>query len=211
MNNKSCLSALALMATVGLSLSACGGSPSAIATSPNVESMAASTPSPAVTQEAKKSPRGNIIKELAQPAGMTDKDGKPIVNFTINSITPDAPCTGPYPQPSENGHFTVLDVTVETSPELATASYDGGPLSFDINGAMFKFVGASGTTFNGSLNSGGAYSCLPDEQMINNHGGGIGPAEKVTGKLVLDLPETTGTLVFKSYLTSGNGGWEWNF
>lgn len=209
MKYKRSLPALALMATFGLSLSACGGSPSATATSPSVESMAPSTPSPAATQEAKKSPRGNFIKELGQPAGISDKDGKPMVNFTVNSITPDAACTGPYPQPAENGHFTVLDITVETTPELGTA--EGSPGSFDINGAMFKFVGASGTTFNGSLNSAGAYGCLPDEEMINNSGSGIGPAEKVTGKLVLDLPETTGTLIFKSYLTSGRGGWEYNF
>ena len=57
----------------------------------------------------------------------------------------------------------------------------------------------------------GAYTCLPDEQTIGNNGAGIGPGEKVTGKLVLDLPETTGILVFKSYLTSGNGGWEYAF
>lgn len=209
MKYKSRLSGLALIAMVGLSMSACGGSPSATATSPNVESIAPSTPSPAATQQAKKSPRGNFIKELAQPAGITDKDGNPMVNFTINSITVDAPCTGPYPQPAENGHFTVLDVTVETTPELGTA--EGSTGTFDINAHMFKFVGASGTTFNGSLAGAATYGCLPDEQMINNSGSGIGPAEKVTGKVVLDLPETTGVLVFKSYLTSGSGGWEWTF
>lgn len=209
MKYKRSLSAIALTATLGLSLSACGGSPSANATSPNVESMAPSTASPAAALEVKKSPRGNIVKELAQPAGISDKDGKPLVNFTVNSITVDVPCTGPYPQPTENGHFTVLDVTVETTPELGTAEGSSG--TFDINAHMFKFVGASGTTFNGSLAGAATYGCLPDEQMINLSGAGIGPAEKVTGKVVLDLPETTGLLVFKSYLTSGNGGWEWTF
>lgn len=76
---------------------------------------------------------------------------------------------------------------------------------------MFKFVGANGTTFNGNLGTMGAHSCLPDSETIGANGGGIGPAEKVIGKLVLDAPEPTGTLVYKSYLTSGNGGWEYKF
>lgn len=138
---------------------------------------------------------------------MTDKDGKPTVNFAVNSITPDAPCTGPYPQTAENGHFVVLDVSIETTPELAS---DGkGYDTFDMNGHMFKFVGANGTTFNGDLGTIGAYSCLPDEQEIASSG--VGPGEKVTGKLALDLPATTGVLIFKSYLTSGSAGWEWSF
>jgi hypothetical protein len=78
-----------------------------------------------------------------------------------------------------------------------------------MNGSMFKFVGANGTTFNGDLSSVGAYSCLPDEQKIAS--GGVGPAEKVTGKIVLDVPVAVGTLIFKSYLVSGSTGWEYNF
>lgn len=201
------LSMSALALGTALALSACGGTPTGTATSPNVEPLAAETK--AAAPEVKKSTRGNFIKELAQPAGITDKDGKALVNFTINSVTVDAPCTGPYPQPAENGHFTVLDVTIETMPELGTAT--GSPGTFDINAHMFKFVGASGTTFNGSLAGGSTYGCLPDEQTIGTNGAGIGPSEKVTGKVVLDLPETTGTLIFKSYLTSGNGGWEYKF
>lgn len=144
---------------------------------------------------------------MGEPAGITDKDGRQIVNFTVNSITPGVACTGPYPQAIENGHIVVLDVTIETTPELAG---DGtGMDTFDMNGAMFKFVGANGTTFNGQLNTSGAYSCLPDEQKIATNG--VGPGEKVTGKLALDLPATRGTLVFRSYLTAGSSGWEWAF
>jgi hypothetical protein len=201
------LSSLALIAALGVSLSACGGSPSATATSPNVEPLAAQTSS--APAEPAKSPRGNFIKEMGQPAGISDADGKALVNFTINSIAPLAACTGPYPSPVENGHFVVLDVSVETLPELGTT--ENGSQTFDINSTMFKFVGANGTTFNGNLGTMAAYSCLPDTETIGTNGAGIGPAEKVTGKLVLDLPEPTGTLVYKSYLTSGNGGWEFKF
>ena len=108
--------------------------------------------------EVNKSTRGNILKALRQPAEITNMEGKQVANFTINSITPDAP----YPEPAKNSHITVLDVTVQTMPELADTSTS--PSSFDINAAMFKFVGANGTTFNRSLSTMGAYTCLPDEQ-----------------------------------------------
>lgn len=201
------LSSTFLIAALGVSLSACGGSPSATATAPNVEPLAAQTSS--APAESAKSPRGNLIKEVGQPAGISDADGNTLVNFSINSITPLAECTGPYPSPVENGHFVVLDVSVETLPELGTT--ESGPQTFDINSTMFKFVGTNGTTFNGNLGSMAAYSCLPDTETIGSNGAGIGPAEKVTGKLVLDVPEATGTLVYKSYLTRGNGGWEYKF
>lgn len=98
-------------------------------------------------------------------------------------------------------------MTIETTPELAKE--EAGADKFDMNGAMFKFVGSNGTTFNGNLGTNGAFSCLPDEQMVPTTG--VGPAEKVKAKIALDLPQTKGTLVFKSYLTTGNAGWEWSF
>jgi hypothetical protein len=199
------LNALAVVATVGLSLVACGGSPSPSATSPSVEGVVpATTSAPPATQEAKKSARGNIVKALGEPAGITDSvTKKQVANFAINAITQDAPCTGPYPQPAQNGHFVALDIVAETTPDLAESTYP----KFDINSAMFQFVGANGTTYNGSLNTAPTYSCLPDSQTFPM--GGMGPGEKVSAKVVLDVPETTGTLVFKSL--GSLSGWEWTF
>lgn len=205
MKHNRLFSVIALAAALGLT--ACGGTPSAAPTSPNVETLAPSTPSP--SDSPGKSTRGNIVKSLSEPAGITDAEGDTLATFTVNSITADAPCTGPYPIAAENGHFVVLDVTIETTPELA--SDDGSYSTFDMSAAMFKFVGGNGTTFNGNLGSAAAYSCLPDEEQVGVNGGGVGPGEKVAGKIALDIPETTGTLIFQSYLTSGVGGWEWTF
>lgn len=209
MNPVSSLPTLAVIAVLGLGLTACGGSgeTATAPTSPSVESIGAT---PATTVPAaegpKKSPRGNVIKALGEPGAITTEEGAPLVNFAVNSIFVDVPCTGQFATPAENGHFVVLDVTIETTPELGIV--ESSPTTFDMNPAMFKFVGANGTTFNGNLGSNGSYSCLPDEQMLPSSG--IGPAEKVTGKVVLDVPETTGVLIYKSYLISGSG-WEWNF
>lgn len=208
MKYKRSLPALALMATFGLSLSACGGSLSttATATAPSVEAVPASatpTPTPTASQPAK-SPRGNLIKTVGQPAGQTDPvTKKQVVNFTINSITVDPPCTGPYAQPAEKGHFVILDASIETFPELAEVSYP----KFDLSPHSFQFVGANGTTYNGNLTSGASYGCLPENEVLPING--VGPAERVTGKIILDVPETTGTLVFKSM--GGLSGWEWAF
>lgn len=198
------------MATFGLSLSACGSSPAASTaapTAPTVEAVPASaspTPTPTASQPAK-SLRGNLIKVAGQPAGQTDPDTKKlVVNFTINSITVDPPCTGPYSQPAEKGHFVILDASIETLPELAATSSP----RFDLSPHTFKFVAANGTTYNGSLTSGPSYGCLPDAEILPING--VGPAEKVTGKIVLDVPDTTGILVFQPNGT-GNGGWEWAF
>ncbi|WP_395402111.1 hypothetical protein ACHMXB_01350 [Arthrobacter sp. UC242_113] len=215
MNYLKHVASAATIAAAGLALAACGGpsstAPTTASNPPSSPSVEAITPSPTTTTPTTpavvRSARGNIVKKLRQASGVSDEENNRLVNFTVNSITVDAPCTGPYPQALENGHLVVLDVTIETTPELAKEGdgYD----KFDMNGAMFKFVGANGTTFNGNLGTNGAFSCLPDEQMVPTTG--VGPAEKVKAKIALDLPQTKGTLVFKSYLTTGNAGWEWTF
>jgi hypothetical protein len=202
------LSSLALIAAMGVSLSACGGSTAATApTSPSVESIAPAAVETPKATEPKRSPRGNIIKTLNEGGSITNEEGKTLASFAVSSISVDAPCTGPYPDPKgpENGHIVVLDVSIETTPELGAA--DSYPTTFDLNPYSFKFVGANGTTFNGKLATGATFGCLPDEQVLSSSG--VGPAEKVTGKVVLDIPETTGVLVFKPGFM--NNGWEWNF
>lgn len=205
MKHNRILSTVALVAALGISLTACGGTASSSATAPNVEAL---TPAPAATSapaELKKSPRGNLIKEIGQPAGMAHPDTKAqTVNFTVDAITVDAPCTGSYPSPAENGHIVVLDVTAATTEELGKLDYGK---SFDMNPASFTFIGASGTTFNGSLGTMGAYSCLPEVEKFPV--GGMGPAENVKAKVAIDVPEPTGTIVFKDLF--GQAGWEYKF
>ena len=205
MKHNRILSTVALVAALGISLTACGGTASSSATAPNVEALtpaASATPAPT---ELKKSPRGNLIKEIGQPAGMAHPDSKAqTVNFTVDKITVDAPCTGPYPSPAENGHIVVVDVTAATTEELGKLDYGN---RFDMSSATFTFIGASGTTYNGSLGTMAAYSCLPDAEEFPV--AGMGPAENGKAKVALDVPEPTGTLVFKDLF--GQAGWEYKF
>ena len=197
---------LALIAAVGLSLSACGGAASSSPGTPSVEALNAAPATSSAAPQGETSERGNLVKKFGQSAGMFNpENNKPTVNFTFNKITLDAPCTGPYPQPAENGHIAVIDVSVETFPELGAEKY--GIKKFDISSASFKFIGSKGTTFNGNLGTMGSFSCLPDDQVFPQNG--VGPAEKATGKVVLDLPEKSGVLVFKDLF--GQASWEYKF
>jgi hypothetical protein len=161
-------------------------------------------PSPAATSaapEAAKSTRGNLIKQLGEGAGLTD-EGKQVVTFVVNSITVDAPCTGEFPQPVENGHIVVLDVSVVTEPALAETTF---PM-FTMNPFEFTEIAPNGTTSNADLGTAATYGCLPDAEVLPQT---IGPGENVTGKVVLDVTNPNGTLVFKS---AGNpSGWEWTY
>ncbi|WP_248760986.1 hypothetical protein [Pseudarthrobacter sp. SSS035] len=194
-----------IAAAAGLGLSACSSN-NPNATAPTVTPVGGSASSAAApaAAEPSKSARGNFIKAIGEPAGMFDSETKEAtVNFTINAITVDAACTAQFAQPAENGHFVVLDVTAETTPALGNATVK----SFDVSPVSFKFITAAGTTFNGSLWTGPSFLCLDDAETFPS--AGMGPAEKVAAKVVLDVPETTGTLVFRDLF--GSASWEWNF
>lgn len=124
------------------------------------------------------------------------------MSFVVKSISVDAACTSPYAETPKNGHFVAINIDVETTPELAK----------DINqfvwfGAQsWKLIAGNGTTYNGAMDSSPAYGCLNDAERLPSN---IGPAEKVTGTLILDVPVTSGTLILEG--TGGVGGWEWAF
>lgn len=205
---KPSLPLLALVSLLGITITGCSQAtePTATPSALVVESIGATpTHSPSTSAAPQKSARGNYIRVPGDTARMwTGADKKTTVVFTINSITVDPQCTAPYAQPAEKGHFVVLDASIETMPELANASYD----RFDLSPHGWQFVGANGTTYNGSLASGASYSCMTDSEILPING--VGPGEKVTGKIILDVPATTGTLVFKP-LGGAIGGWEWAF
>jgi hypothetical protein len=161
---------------------------------------ASPTATPSVT--APKSARGNVIKTVGQPGWLSLPSGEKTMSFVVKNITVDSACTSPYPQTPQNGHFISVAIDVETTPRLAE-----GINKFVWFGAQsWKLIADNGTTYNGSLDSGPAYGCLNDSERIPSK---IGPAEKVSGTLVLDVPVTSGTLIFES--TGGGGGWEWAF
>ncbi len=197
-----------------MSLAACGA-PANGPTAPTVTPVNASTESAAPTANAAasaaastpaaatKSSRGNLVKTLGQAAGTFDPaTKKQLANFVVSAIQP-VTCTEPYATAPTNGHLIAVDISIATTPDLGSASYP----KFGFSPNDFKFIDATtGTTFNGSLGTAATFGCLPNGATLPM--GGVGPDEKVTGKVILDVPGTTGTLVVSE---QGQAAWEYNF
>lgn len=54
-------------------------------------------------------------------AGVRNAAGEERVEFTVNDIIMDTPCTESFAGPPENMHFVALDVSVKTSSNLNNA------------------------------------------------------------------------------------------
>ena len=197
---------LGAMALLPILLAGCGGaasSPAAPTVAPAASSQSeeASPTESASGASGAKSSRGNIIKKPGEGAGVTDKD-KTVASFVINSINVNPNCTNEYATKAQNGHFVVLDVSMETMPELAESVNP----QFGLAGYAWKAIADNGTTFNGNVSTGASYMCLKDAERFPS---ALGPGEKATGKIVLDVPTPTGVLVHQQGFMPT--GWEWEY
>lgn len=145
--------------------------------------------------EPTRSERGNIVKKVGEVGEIGDS---PEVEFTVTGITVDPVCTREYAQASKYGHFVKLDFDITTTKD---AEGDFG-LSF------WKWINADGTTANADPSTGNGSACLPEAETVPRS---IGPAEKVSGSVILDVPSTEGFLVLNpSYgVSTGFESWEW--
>lgn len=206
---------LTIAATFGaaaLLLSACGGDDSwkgggpDLPTTQSEECIDCDMPADPTGPEL--NDRGNIVATLGQEAEITDYTiGEPVISFAVDAITP-ADCTSDwakYGSPPVNGHLTAIDMRVATAPELAQS--DLGNL-FTVSANEFRFVGSDGIT-RGNLSTMATYGCLDDSEEFTSDI--LAPGSQYVGKLVLDLPETTGTLVYQPLLLTSAPGTEWNF
>lgn len=195
--------ALLTLPIAALLLAGCGGSPQSSPTAPTVDpagSQSAGT-TPSTAAAGAKSSRGNLVKKAGEGASVTDKENT-VASFVVNSITVDPECTGASAAPAQNGHFVVLDVSMETAPELAESVNP----EFGLAGYGWKAVADNGTTFNGDLGTFEAFMCFDDAERFPS---ALGPGEKATGKIVLDVPTPTGVLVHKQGFMPT--GWEWEY
>jgi len=197
------VSGLIVGAAVVAVLSGCSGGgatttpPATTHATPAQSAPTATTPSVAAPVL---SVRGNHIKTVGEQAGITDPlNGNPIATFTITKIVVDPTCDGPAPQPPQNGHYIEIFATAAVAPNAGVPLQDG--MSPDYG---WTYVDPAGNTSGAGTASGNASTCLAQTDLIENN---ILPGDKSTGAFVIDVPDTTGTLVYK--LMGVQAGWEY--
>lgn len=191
----------ALLASA-VTLSGCGSSEPELTGVPVEPATGEGTTSAVPTAtKAPRSPRGALIKKVGEPARVLVKEGSDdwALNFTVTDIELDPVCTSPQAVPSESGHLMAISLEAATAPEPVFSQVLGYA-----DFSSWKVIAANGTTVNAVTNNATSWCLAPEDRLPSN----IGPAEKVTGKIILDVPDPTGTLV----LAQGtNASWEWEY
>lgn len=150
------------------------------------------------------SPRGNVVKEIGEDAGIIDGNGERLVNFVVNSISTNVICTEESAQPAENGLFVAVDVSVQTSPAMADP--DALITTFDMSPWMFSAISPRGISSNADPGTFASFTCMDDSVLLPSS---IGPGENAEGIVLLDLQYPSGILVFEDFHTGGS--WEWEY
>lgn len=151
---------------------------------------------PAESKEPTKSSRGNLVKQVGDSFGAYDPDDPEAeATFRVTGLSVDSGCTASDPEKAENGHFLRLDIEGEVSPAMVDGFFFG----------PWKVIAENGTTFNGDVETFAAFICLKDSEVLPST---VGPGERVTGSIVLDVPTSSGFVIL---LNDGLTGWEWEF
>jgi len=130
--------------------------------------------------------RGNLTRKVGESFTFRSIEGKAAATVRIDDIKADPKCNGEYPEAPKDGTLVAFTFTVVTEPELA----EQGEVAFD--GGWWKYITEKGITYNGSLDTLAAYSCLSDKERIPS----VGPSEKAQGSVVLEVPDTNGVLIY---------------
>jgi hypothetical protein len=135
--------------------------------------------------------RGNIVKGIGEDAGIGGlQRGTDTAVWSIDGIETDVECTEPYQSSGPiNGHLAAVDLNLTTGDDWSSYTSGYGYVS----GGYFTFIDSEGVTHS-DLETIATYSCLSERETFNN--GSLGADQTFKGKVVLDLPDTEGTLVF---------------
>jgi hypothetical protein len=178
-------------------LSGCSGGGGTTTPAP-VTHAAAVTPAPTVAPAM--SVRANHVKTVGSEAGVTDPlNGGVIATFTVTKIVVDPKCTGEGAMPPQNGHYIEIFETAQLAANAGATITGGMSPNFG-----WTYVDAAGNTSGAGTASMNASTCLPQKDLIENN---IPPGDKSTGAFVIDVPATTGTLVYK--IVGVDAGWEY--
>lgn len=154
--------------------------------------------------------RGTLPLKPGATAMASSADQEELASMTVHSIEVDPVCTGSYIREPQNGHFVVLDVSVEVAPHStlteAGVLYD----SVSMRQGGFRAVDKDGNMTPGNDIIGNGYGCLPEGSEIATE---INAGEKASGKLIFDVPTAEGVIIMPELLgqSSDIEGWEWAY
>ena len=96
---------------IALTAMACSSTEQPAATTPQ-ESSPAATSAPMTTPDARNvSPRGNIIKQVGEVAGIMDEQGNDTITWIVESLDVDGPCPSGRSSTPEHGHLVIAQLT----------------------------------------------------------------------------------------------------
>lgn len=183
-----------LLAIPALAVSSCGGnSQSSPAQTSSQAATTEATPTASATPTESKSPRGNTLSTFGETHSLALASTKEaLLSFTVKDLVP-ITCDYPSDMSPSNGQVMGVVVDIETTPALANVRNLSQGLT--VNALSFKHIKAEGTT-TGTLSTNMIYNCLTDRsQLLLDE---IGPAEKVSAMVLVDVPSpATGTLIFE--------------
>ncbi|MET1086618.1 MAG: hypothetical protein ABWY04_05805 [Arthrobacter sp.] len=185
---------LVIMPLAALLLTGCGESAAnSPAQTSSQAATAEATPTASATPTKSKSPRGNTLAAFGETRSLALASTKEaLLSFTVKELVP-ITCDYPSDMSPSNGQVMGVLVDIETTPALADdANLSQGLI---VNALSFKHIKAEGTT-TGTLSTNMIYNCLTDRSQFMPDE--IGPAEKVSGMVLVDVPSpATGTLIFE--------------
>lgn len=173
-------------------------------------SDAAPAPAPSDVETVGLTERGTLLMEPGASAMASLPEHGELASMTVHSIEVDPMCTGSYARAPQNGHFVVMDVSVEVAPHSTLT--DAGVLydSVSMRQGGFRTVDKDGNMTPGNDIIGNGYGCLPEgsEMATDIHAG-----EKAAGKLIFDVPTPEGVIILPDLLgqSPSTQGWEWAY
>ncbi|WP_141566595.1 DUF4175 domain-containing protein [Pseudonocardia sp. N23] len=185
-------SAVAALATLGALFVAAPTSASTTPKSPSPAASSAERPTgSSTTSDQKLTPLGNVPKKFGETASYGVVGDHSPLDFIVSEPRA-AKCNSFASQPA-NGKFVELPIVATTHDDPEKR------LTFVPFGAGWEFVGSDGRSVKASTTA--AASCSYDAPST------LGPNRVYEFRVVVDVPEQDGALIYRAVATTA--GWEW--
>lgn len=203
---------------LGVIVGSIGSAPSAVSETAALEAeggaATSAAPSPSLdssdVETVELTERGTLpMKPGASAVAALPGHGE-LASMTVHSIEVDPVCTGSYVRAPQNGHFVVMDVSVEVARHStltdAGVRYD----SVSMRQGGFRTVDKDGNMTPGNDIIGNGYGCLPEGSAMATD---IRAGEKAAGKIIFDVPTAEGVIILPDLLGQSPSirGWEWAY